>query len=143
MKQTPLQRKPPRYLSRELRALERRLKSRWAAYARTRPCVVCGAAHLASPRGTQVLIEGHHVVEKQELKSAAREFKLDDEATLRLVWDLRNNLSLCRFHHAQHTHWRRRLTRREVLAAAPKAQQFSFEIGRGWYIHRNYPEVSA
>jgi hypothetical protein len=72
-------------------------------------------------------VDGHHVIYAQHLRANARET---------FMWDLRNQLPLCRQCHDMHHRAQRRvpreLLRRENIA-------FARMLALGWLIEREYP----
>lgn len=139
-RRTPLARtsrlrvKPKSRLPRALRDLERRLRERWAAHARAGTCAVCDSCDH---------VRGHHAIEKQALKRICRALGLDEEATLRVLWDLRNLMRACDRCHHNHHFGTRRIPRAVVLGACPKLTQFLAELDAGWLLDRTYSEPTA
>ncbi len=72
-------------------------------------------------------IDGHHVIPQRHLKRAGLEEHL---------WDERNGLALCRWHHFQHENHRERLPRELI---PDEAHDFALELGLDWLIDREYP----
>lgn len=96
-------------------------------------CVMCKAFPVASAQRRVVGPElahrdAHHIVEKGELR---RDGHLDH------LWDRRNGLCLCRYHHFRH-HSRAQPVPRDLLPAA--AFEFAAELGLLHAIERAYPE---
>ena len=72
-------------------------------------------------------IQGHHIIEQQHLKRHGKREHL---------WDPRNGMGLCAYHHARHTHWRQRVPR-ELLP--PAVYDFADEIGLPWLLDQYLP----
>lgn len=129
-----LRRKAKKRLPRELYLLNERLRERWWISAQRRKCAVCGTNR------RKTMVEGHHVVEEQHLNGYARTRGITDtEQHLRIVWDLRNQVTLCRLCHTRNHNWKRRLTQDEIRKQAPKAWRFATDLDLGWYFDRYYP----
>lgn len=74
-------------------------------------------------------LEAHHVIPKSKLKQEGfRDF--------RIIWDERNGLCLCVFHHGRHTDWVQRVPR-EILPDG--ILEFVDELNLGWLLDREYP----
>lgn len=67
-------------------------------------------------------IEGHHIIEQQQLKKHGK----GD-----MLWDVRNGMGLCSYHHQRHTNWRERVPRRLLL---PEAYEFAEEAKLSWLL---------
>lgn len=132
----PLRPKPKPPLPRRLRDLERRLRERWAAHARSHPCAACGRPDCGTTRG-------HHAIEKQEIRRRCRALDLDQEATIRAIWDLRNNMPVGDRCHNNHHFGTRRIPRAAVLKACPKLPQLLHELRAGAALDKTYPQESA
>lgn len=130
---TQLRPKPKPSLPRPLRDLERRLQERWAAHARGRRCSVCNDPGCGVTRG-------HHAIEKQALRRICATAGLDHEATIRVIWDLRNDMPVGDRCHNNHHAGTRHIPRAAVLAACPKLPQLLAELNAGWILGRVYPE---
>lgn len=110
-------------------ALQRRY---WRTAATSGGCVMClhfrpTADEVASHGIDLKLLEGHHVLPQQLLKREGLHGKL---------WDVRNGLGLCRYHHARHESYAQRVPRDVV---PNDAFDFADELGLGWAIDREYP----
>jgi hypothetical protein len=92
------------------------------------PCLVCAS---------QINIEGHHVIAKQEIKRIAKSGRWDFDREQDALWDARNGIPLCAVCHQRHETAFRRVPRR-VLPAAALA--FADELGVAHLIERYYPE---
>lgn len=112
-------------------ALQRRF---WRTEAVRHGCAMC--RHFPLPVGHPDLhvffadlqfMEGHHVLPKALLKREGFPGKL---------WDARNALGLCRYHHARHENYVQRVPRDVV---PNDAFDFADELGLGWAIDREYP----
>lgn len=67
-------------------------------------------------------IQGHHIIEQQQLKKHhLREY----------LWDERNGMGLCAYHHQRHTHFIERVPW-ELLP--PAAFEFAEEVGLPWLL---------
>jgi hypothetical protein len=122
VKRTPLKRNPDR-----MAAADRDASMAWAARARSKRCVMCGAAYP----------HGHHVIYLQELKRTVRSKRLEHRRQ-GILYDRRNMLPLCERHHSAHHSGMHPLPLDVVLAACPKAEQFASELGLGWFLERYY-----
>ncbi len=110
----------------------------WSAAARKAGCAMCKAtpvnADVRRERGADLArIEGHHLIEKSELRRWG---------LLAALFDPRNMLPLCSYHHARHTLAFERVPR-ELLPAA--AFEFADEIGARFVLEddRVYPRHAA
>lgn len=106
-------------------------QSWFMAVTRTR-CVMCRRAPVAreirdAHWADLTIREGHHVIAQRFLKVERRADKL---------WDLRNGMCLCRWHHARHESHAERVPRAALPAAAV---QFARELGLEWLLDREYP----
>jgi hypothetical protein len=115
----------------ETRELARALRAAWSAEPGS--CAVCGSG---------VRVQGHHVAEKQWIKTVARLLMYSVVERLRALWDTRNRLWICeRCHMAHHGFVEGRRIRREVvLAACPELLAFLDEHGLWFRFDRAYPE---
>ena len=117
--------------------IDKQASEAWAQGARSKPCAVCGSTGI---------IEGHHIVYKQQLRKVADATGLSYD---RLCWDARNRLSLCPRHHAAHHSAAHRVSLAIVQANAPKLMQFVRELDRAHdgrepvasFVERTYPGV--
>lgn len=136
---------------RQLRQLERdgKVKARmtvdeaadrrfWRQMVTKGGCVMCKAfpvdGRTRSERGADLtVIDGHHVVAKQDLKRWGLHARL---------WDIRNGIALCRYHHARHEAAMQRVPR-ELLPAV--AWEFAEEINAEFVLDddRVYPGQGA
>lgn len=108
--------------------------SAWHQHFARQRCVMCVAApvpaDVARERALDLAtIDGHHIVPKQDLKRWG---------LFALLWDLRNGLPLCRYHHFRHESAYQRVPRRLLPAAAWK---FADEINARFVLDddRVYP----
>jgi hypothetical protein len=128
MKRKPLQRG-----RRKSQPLDEGLAKRYWKLAVCRGgCVMCRAfpvAELAATRQADLRrIEGHHVIAKRHLRREGFGGRL---------WDIRNGMGLCAYHHARHENW----TQRVPFELVPyDAFEFAAEVGLDWIIEREYPE---
>ncbi len=72
-------------------------------------------------------IQAHHILDKQYLKAAGKHDHL---------WDVRNGMGLCGYHHPRHTNWRQRVPR-ELLP--PAVYDFAREVGLEWRLDQYLP----
>jgi hypothetical protein len=94
-------------------------------------CVMCRTgpvdAAVRAAYGAQLAeVQAHHVIPRSDLKRMG----LHD-----YLWDERNGIGLCAYHHHRHTVWRERMPRELVPAAA---YEFAEELGIGWLLDREY-----
>ncbi len=108
--------------------LERAASRDWKREATRGGCVMCRAYPVTDPQIRRSYavelrdIQGHHIIEKSALKNhGKREY----------IWDARNGMGLCGYHHPRHTHWRQRVPR-ELLP--PAVYEFADEIGLQWLL---------
>jgi hypothetical protein len=104
----------------------------WHAHVTSRPCVMCQAFPpsrelFAARRPDFLRRTGHHLVPQQVLRRLHLEH---------LLWDPRNGLCLCAYHHGQHEVFAQRVPRELV---PERAGEFAEEIDLGWLIERDYP----
>lgn len=132
----PLRPKPKPPLPRALRDLERRLQERWAAHVRGRACAACRRSDCGVTRG-------HHAIEKQQLRRICQTAGLTPEQTIRVLWDLRNDMPVGDRCHNNHHAGTRRIPRTAVLQACPKLPQMLAELDAGWILDRTYPQEQA
>lgn len=127
-------RKLPRVPSRnvdEARTLRRDFKAAAVAMG----CVMCADHPDVDAPGVDLLvIDAHHVIAKRHLRQAVA--GLPGLEAQRVVWDARDALGLCRFHHSRHEAWVERVPRRLLPAGA---FEFAAEHGLGWLFDREYP----
>lgn len=127
MKRTPLKRKPRQ---RELAHIVR-AKRTWKATACRGGCLMCQAFPVARElRDTRIedfrRIEGHHVVAKRHLKV---------EGFASRLWDTRNCVGLCFYHHQRHEN----AVQRVPYALLPAgALEFALEVGLEHKLLREY-----
>lgn len=119
-------RKPLRQVHRVKVAIDRQAAAAWAAAARRKRCVVCGAKEP----------QGHHIVWQQQLRRQATWLGVEFE---RLRWDRRNLLPLCEGCHGANHARSRPVTLEELRAHAPKVFQFARELGLLPWLERTYP----
>lgn len=97
-------------------------------------CVMCRAypltrdaraLHFADLR----VIEGHHILAQRHLKGRGFGGRL---------WDTRNGIGLCRYHHPRHESAMQRVP----LELIPDdALEFAIELDLDWIIEREYPRA--
>jgi hypothetical protein len=73
-------------------------------------------------------VEGHHIVPKQWLRSNGHGGRL---------WDTRNGMGLCRYHHGRHEA-RMQPVPRDLLPDG--AWEFALELDVDWLLDNAYPE---
>jgi hypothetical protein len=108
----------------------------WHAAVIRGGCVMCRAfpvsAELRRARSSDFCRpEAHHIIDKNFLKR---------EGLREHLWDERNGLCLCRYHHGQHTSWMQRVPLRLVPAAACV---FAESLGVLWRLELDYPLEAA
>lgn len=96
-------------------------------------CEMCHAfpvdEHVRRQRALDLrTIQGHHLIEQKRLKSRGLEAHL---------WDVRNGMGICVYHHTRHGDYIQRIPR-ELLA--PAAHEFAEEVGLTWLLDHLYPE---
>ena len=116
---------------RQLRRQERVPNLLWSnAVTRNKQCVMCAAFGRPEQRELwpdTMRRDGHHITPQHWLRANGYQA---------FLWDLRNGLCLCRYHHARHESYIQRIPRRLIPA---KAIQFANEVGALWLLERNYP----
>lgn len=117
---------PKRALPEPVDERERRMIARWWAGWREAVCVVCGAQGC----------DPHHIVSESKCRERARALGLDE---IRVAWDLRNRLWVCRRHHSAHHDAFKRLTWELLERVAPKVFQFVRELDVEPWLERRYP----
>lgn len=114
---------------------ERAAAKLWHQATARGPCVMCRAFRPS----TQIRrafaadithLEGHHVLSKRHLKLNGRRDAL---------WDIRNGICLCRYHHERHEKWRQRVPRNLLPA---DAFEFAAELDLTWLLDREHPEAA-
>lgn len=127
MKRTPLKRKPKPAMT----AKERQRAYDWRVAAVVDGCVMCAkfstADVHASRRPDLFCILAHHVLPKQALKQ---------EHLHAFLWDKRNGMGLCEYHHTRHHNRIERVPRTLVTAATV---EFAYELELGWLLDMEYP----
>lgn len=108
----------------------------WHRWVVREPCAMCRAFPPDAAARTHRAFElrrreAHHVVPAQTLRREHLDAHLYDE---------RNGLSLCQYHHQRHENGTQRIPR-AVLPAA--AFEFAAELGLDWLIDRMYPETGV
>lgn len=111
-----------------------RIKRHWKAAACRAGCVMCKAFPVPPELRNGRLadfrtIEGHHVLAQRHLKRNGHGDRL---------WDTRNGMGLCRYHHGRHESWMQRVPRELV---AGDAMEFADEVGLIEQLWLDYPEV--
>lgn len=91
--------------------------------------VLCGAT-CAVPGCDDPNLEAHHVITQQQLRRHGYGDKL---------WDPRNGMALCTFHHTRHTLARERIPFELI---PPAAVEFATELGLDWLLDRYYPRAA-
>lgn len=91
-------------------------------------CVMCRAfpvpRELRRGRGPDLRrIQGHHILDRQHLPRGR-------------LWDVRNGLGVCRYHHARHTHFVQRIPR---ALLPPAALEFAAEANLSARLDHDYP----
>jgi hypothetical protein len=135
MRRTPLRRKPRR--SRRTPVADESLARRfWQTSVRRGGCVMCNSFPVprALREGRLVdlrLIEAHHVLAKRHLKRRGHAGRL---------WDTRNGMGLCRYHHERHENWSQRIPYELVPA---DAHEFAAELTLDWLVEREYPRAQS
>lgn len=122
----------------KLREAERRRY--WKQTACREGCVMCNALRRGSPAIQEIPdlvrrdrmvelreIQGHHILPKNALKRRNLEEHL---------WDERNGVGLCEYHHGRHTNYVERMPR-DLLP--PVVYDFAAEIGVDYLIDYEYP----
>lgn len=111
----------------------------WKATVCRGGCVMCRAFpdHVAlelAHRRDLVRIEGHHIIAQRHLKKEGFEDRL---------WDVRNGVGLCGYHHPRHEAFRQRIPREllppEVAAFAAELVNDRHPDGLGWLLDKEYP----
>lgn len=108
----------------QLQAKAKVLHRAWVLHARAGRCIVCGARYP----------QGHHAVTQQQIKRSSGKSGLE---LLVLLWDLRNLVTLCPTHHANH-HARSSVVPLQALPAA--VVEYAQDAG-DWALralHRNH-----
>jgi hypothetical protein len=106
VKRTALKRKPTQRNRRKSQPLDEMLAKRyWRAEVTRGGCVMCKAFPLTpqqrAGREAQIRrVEGHHVLAKRHLRNNGEGHRL---------WDTRNGIGLCTYHHHRHEHWMQRV----------------------------------
>jgi hypothetical protein len=94
-------------------------------------CVMCAwlpaVAEDRARRAVGARKQAHHLLPKRYLKR---------EGLHAHLWDVRNGMALCAFHHERHENFVQRVPRQLLL---PTAFEFADELGLGWLIDREYP----
>lgn len=109
------------------------LQKRYWKMAVTRGgCIMCRAFPLAKKDRVGRLedlrrIEGHHVLAKRHLKTRGLAGRL---------WDTRNGMGLCKYHHPRHESGMQRVPYELV---PDDALTFAIECDLDWIIEREYP----
>lgn len=132
MKRSALRRKPKQRNRTPPRVDDGLAKRFWKIAVCRGGCVMC-KAFPAPPElrdGRMVdfrTVEGHHVLAKRHLKR---------EGFTGRLWDTRNGMGLCRYHHQRHEH----AIQRVPYALVPDcALEFAAELGLEHVVEREYP----
>jgi hypothetical protein len=112
--------------------LERQQSRDWKREVTRGGCEMCRAHPVDSAvRHDRALdlqtIQGHHIIEQKHLKRHGKQGHL---------WDIRNGMGLCAYHHQRHTNWTQRVPR-ELLP--PAVYDFADEIGLPWLLDQYHP----
>lgn len=137
MRRTSLTRKPKQRNRRKSQPLDAFLDAKfWRAEVTRTRCVMCRAFPVAydvayqHPADLRVK-EGHHIIAKRHLRA---------EGLSGHLWDVRNGMCLCRWHHARHESHAERVPR---LLLPPAAVEFAGELHLEWLLDREYPGYPA
>ncbi len=114
---------------------ERAAARMWRQAVVRGPCVMCRASRPSKQIARDVgfdlrRLEGHHVLPKRQLKVCGRRDAL---------WDARNGLCVCGWHHARHENHVQRIPR-AVLPV--DVFEFAAELDLSWLLDREYPEAA-
>lgn len=114
------------------RTLQRELAKCWRLATIRTGCVMCRAfpvrAEVRRARGPELRrMQAHHVVPQRHLKRYGHELYL---------WDQRNGLCLCEYHHARHENFTQRVPR-VLLPTAVVA--FVADLQLEWLLDAEYP----
>jgi HNH endonuclease len=106
----------------------------WKAAVCRGGCVMCRAfpvpRELRDDRAADFrVIEGHHVLAQRHLQR---------EGLASRLWDTRNGMALCRYHHGRHERWMQRVPYELV---PDDALEFADELGLLHVIDRDYPSA--
>lgn len=114
--------------------LSRTLEDEWKRDPQRGRCARCGldAAGLRARRDPYPRLEGHHILPKQAIRRFATEYQLD---AVRLLWDARNRLVLCRLCHSRHESAFDRVPRSLIPA---EAWEFADALGLRWKLEQLY-----
>lgn len=127
MKRTPLKRKPKPAMT----AKERAAARSWRAATIVDGCAMClwmPPEEVDVSRQPDLLhIVAHHVLPQQALKQ---------EHLHAFLWDERNGIGLCDYHHTRHHNYIERVPRALVPAATT---EFAYELELGWLLDAEYP----
>lgn len=111
-------------------------KRYWKAAVCRGGCIMCSAFPVPPTlregrRADFRRVEGHHVLAKRHLKR---------EGFAGRLWDTRNGMGLCAYHHARHE---ARMQPVPYDLIPEGAFEFALELGLDWILEREYPEVRA
>jgi hypothetical protein len=135
VRRTALKRKPRR--SRSAPEPDASLARRfWKSSVCRGGCVMCRAFPVARELRHELAadlrrVEGHHVIAKRHLKARGLHAHL---------WDTRNGLALCVYHHDRHERWMQRVPYELVPY---DAFEFAAELGLDWMIPDDYPRGAS
>lgn len=132
MKRRPLTRKP-KQRGRRAEPVDVTLAKRyWKLSVCRGGCVMCrhfpvDQRELGYRTGDLRRIEGHHVLAQRHLKREGHAGRL---------WDTRNGMALCGYHHERHENWTQRVPYELVPV---DALEFADELALLWLIEGEYP----
>lgn len=121
------------HLKKQERLAEREVQAAWKAHARRSPCAMCQRFPVRDPEILKAYhhelrdLQGHHAIPQSRLKSLDLHYAL---------WDIRNCMTLCGYHHPRHTNWRERVPRELVPL---DVYDFCAELKIEWVLDHEYP----
>jgi hypothetical protein len=125
-------RKPLQRGRRKAKVDEGMAKRYWKLAVCRGGCVMCRAFPVGELDATRAAdlrrIEGHHVIAKRHLRREGHGGRL---------WDARNGMGLCAYHHQRHE---LRVQPVPYELVPEGAFEFAIELGLDWIIDREYPE---
>lgn len=131
-----MRRKPTQRKRTDPRVDEQLAKRYWKLTVCRGGCVMCRAFPVAPEdrRGREPdlrRIEGHHIVPKRWLRNTGYGSRL---------WDTRNGMGLCRYHHGRHE-LRMQPVPFDLLPDG--AYEFAIEVELDWLVDDTYPQETA
>jgi hypothetical protein len=122
-----------RMTRREVRVDERQQRRMWQMCVTRGGCVMCRAYPLtreqrAGREPELRRVEAHHITAKRHLKNHGLNSHM---------WDPRNGMGLCVYHHHRHEHWMQRVPYELV---PDDAVEFADELGLLALLEHDYPE---